>query len=82
MHEQFPHVNLRVEHDKFCDYWHGKAGRDATKVDWVATWRNWIRTAADRAPTTQLNGHVVSAVERKAQDIDRIVSKLTGEDRE
>jgi hypothetical protein len=27
----------------FRDYWHGKAGSDARKVDWLATWRNWIR---------------------------------------
>lgn len=31
------------EVDKFRDYWHGKAGQAARKVDWIATWRNWIR---------------------------------------
>lgn len=49
MRDQFPEVNLRHEHEKFCDYWHAKSGQDATKRDWVATWRNWIRTAAERA---------------------------------
>jgi len=29
----------------FADYWHGKAGADARKADWEATWRNWIRRA-------------------------------------
>jgi uncharacterized protein YdaU (DUF1376 family) len=31
---------------KFRDYWTAKAGRDATKLDWFATWRNWCRNAS------------------------------------
>lgn len=27
----------------FADYWHAKAGQGATKIDWLATWRNWLR---------------------------------------
>jgi hypothetical protein len=30
----------------FRDYWLGKAGQNGTKVDWFATWRNWIRRVA------------------------------------
>ena len=33
----------------FVDYWLGKAGKDATKVDWLATWRNWIKRDAEGA---------------------------------
>lgn len=44
-----PHVDQRAEHAKFCDYWHAKAGKDAVKVDWDATWRNWIRRAGNDA---------------------------------
>lgn len=43
--------NPRMEHEKFCDYWGAKGGADARKVDWVKTWRNWMRTAADRRGT-------------------------------
>lgn len=28
---------------KFADYWHGKPGKAGTKLDWPATWRNWVR---------------------------------------
>lgn len=28
---------------KFRDYWVAKTGKDATKADWLATFRNWIR---------------------------------------
>lgn len=41
--------NPRVEHEKFCDYWGAKGGADARKVDWVKTWRNWMRNAAERS---------------------------------
>lgn len=40
---------LRAEGAKFADYWHAKAGKDATKVDWPATWRNWIRNVRTAA---------------------------------
>ena len=47
--ENCPHVDGRTEHAKFCDYWRGKPGKDGRKVDWVATWRNWMRTAEERS---------------------------------
>lgn len=38
---------------KFADYWHSKPGKAGTKLDWFATWRNWVRE--EKAPRT--NGH-------------------------
>lgn len=43
-----PSVNVGIEAEKFRDYWHGKAGKDGRKADWPATWRNWVRRAAER----------------------------------
>jgi hypothetical protein len=51
MREQFPHVDLRAEHAKFTDYWSDQPGTKGRKVDWNGTWRNWIRRAAEKAPT-------------------------------
>lgn len=36
----------QTELAKFRDYWTAKAGKDATKLDWQATWRNWVRNAS------------------------------------
>lgn len=36
---------VRLEAAKFADFWAAKSGKDATKVDWLATWRNWCRNA-------------------------------------
>lgn len=33
--------------DEFRDYWVSKT-RDATKLDWSATWRNWVRRAGKK----------------------------------
>lgn len=39
--------------EDFMDYWRGKSGRDATKLDWVATWRRWMRKAQVDAERVQ-----------------------------
>lgn len=47
------HINdllARREYPKFLDYWRAKSGQAATKLDWSATWRNWLRTAVERQP--------------------------------
>ncbi|WP_160119898.1 hypothetical protein [Rhodovarius lipocyclicus] len=36
--------------ENFRDYWHAKAGKDAAKLDWPATWRGWCRRDAERQP--------------------------------
>jgi len=33
--------------ERFKDYWIAKPGKDGTKLDWEATWRNWIRREKD-----------------------------------
>jgi len=38
-----PHVDGRVETEQFRDYWQARSGKDATKLDWPATWRTWMR---------------------------------------
>lgn len=38
------------EHKRFRDYWRAKPGKDGTKLDWFATWRNWMRKAAQDGP--------------------------------
>lgn len=67
---------------KFRDYWTGKAGASAVKLDWEATWRNWVRTAAERrAPARagpggrpfRTNGWLKTA-EESQRDADRAAS--------
>jgi len=38
-----PDLNPRKVFDSFKDYWVAKAGASGVKLDWTATWRNWVR---------------------------------------
>lgn len=66
MQQECPQVDLEMEHRKFTDYWLAKAGRDAVKLDWEATWRNWIRNARPSAQRQQ---------DRRQQHTDDIFSR-------
>lgn len=37
-----------TEGASFADFWRSKPGRDALKLDWPATWRNWVRNSRRR----------------------------------
>lgn len=41
---------INLESEKFKNYWTAKSGSGATKLDWPATWRNWVLTAQSRMP--------------------------------
>lgn len=43
--QERPDLNVDREAASFADHWHAKAGADGVKLDWEATWRNWIRRA-------------------------------------
>jgi hypothetical protein len=38
-----PELNPVQTFDKFKDYWIAQAGQKGVKLDWFATWRNWVR---------------------------------------
>lgn len=44
-----PNVDGRRETEKFINHWRAKTGAQATKLDWVLTWRNWLLTAQQDA---------------------------------
>jgi uncharacterized protein YdaU (DUF1376 family) len=42
--EQRPELNPAKTFDQFKDYWTSVAGQKGVKLDWFATWRNWVRS--------------------------------------
>lgn len=38
-----PDLELKSTADLFLDYWTSKPGKDGVRLDWAATWRNWVR---------------------------------------
>lgn len=53
--EGWPEATIRLQADTFADFWRSKAGKDAAKLDWEATWRNWMRKVPKTAQ--RFNGH-------------------------
>jgi len=45
-----PTVDGQRETLKFINYYQALAGTKGVKLDWPATWRNWMLNAAGRAP--------------------------------
>ena len=56
-----PNVDLRREHAKFVDYWTDQPGSKGVRVSWNGTWCNWMRKAAEQAP---------SGISRRQQETD------------
>jgi hypothetical protein len=54
--DRVPHVDGRTETEKFVNFWRAKTGKDATKLDWPATWRNWMLNAKSSTPLRALPG--------------------------
>ncbi len=48
--QKCPSVDLSTETEQFCDHHRGKGSR---QVDWVATWRTWMRKAEQFAQERQ-----------------------------
>ncbi|MBA6043854.1 hypothetical protein [Pseudomonas lactis] len=44
--ERTPGVSLTNETEKFVNHWRGNG---QTKLDWIATWRNWLLKAQEYA---------------------------------
>ena len=42
-HESRPDLDIDLVSDAFRDYWIAKAGTGGVKLDWDATFRNWVR---------------------------------------
>lgn len=44
-----PDVNVDIATEKFINHWTSASGSNASKRDWVATWRNWMLSDQERA---------------------------------
>jgi uncharacterized protein YdaU (DUF1376 family) len=45
-----PDLNIRQVAEQFKDYWIAQAGQKGVKLDWSATWRNWVRNSKAAKP--------------------------------
>jgi hypothetical protein len=41
--QERPDIDVRLVAEQFKDYWVAQPGQKGVKLDWDATWRNWVR---------------------------------------
>jgi uncharacterized protein YdaU (DUF1376 family) len=52
--QERPDLNPQTIFAQFSDYWSSLPGSKGVRLDWTATWRNWVRN--QKQPTAKLSG--------------------------
>jgi uncharacterized protein YdaU (DUF1376 family) len=60
-HSERPDLDAQDMASRFRDYWCAVAGEKGRKVDWDATWRNWVRNEKARQIPAQVGTHLGNA---------------------
>lgn len=71
---------LDRELERFRDYWAGVSGQRGRKLDWDATWRNWLRNAEDRKPRQQSFGQPRTAGSLTEDDWEAMLTEAERRD--
>jgi uncharacterized protein YdaU (DUF1376 family) len=56
--QERPDLDVRHVAEQFKDYWVAQAGQKGVKLDWDATWRNWVRNTKAVKPNPYDVGRV------------------------
>lgn len=72
---------VRLEAAKFADFWHAKTGKDATKADWQATWRNWCRNARASPGSSAAIPLRTTATDRRVATIEALTGRNRSHER-
>ena len=59
-HNRCPGVDVVLQHERFVNHWRTTT-RNATKLDWDVTWRNWMLEEFDRLPPSRKGTPVTAA---------------------
>lgn len=73
-----PEIDPDGEAEKFADHWHAKAGKDARKTDWLATWRNWLRSDFPKAMKARAGPQPQQPVGKQMQGLMALEAMKSG----
>jgi hypothetical protein len=77
--DERPRLNADRVFARFRDYWIAQPGAKGRKLDWSATWRNWVRNENEGGSnaTRQQSGEYrkLSLAERAQQDLERLEAR-------
>lgn len=74
--DEVPTVDVDAATRAFVDYWRAESGTKATKVDWTAAWRNWLRRDQTNPRTITTRE---SSLDRVARQHAETAAQLRGE---
>jgi biotin operon repressor len=78
--EERPDLNPSAVFDGFRDYWIGIAGAKGVKLDWLATWRNWVRNQKTNQMKVQNNGYEQKDTRSRAQKVSDKLDEIAKKD--
>jgi len=76
--ETRPELHPTKTFDQFKDYWTSVAGQKGVKLDWFATWRNWVRST--NAPK-QNPADIVRLTVPPSNEPDAALEKIKADDK-
>lgn len=75
--QSFPKLDIDYECDTFTDYW---IGCGKPKLDWRATWRNWMRRSAKSSPPSGGFRRAHGSVDENRRRIDAALARRPAHD--
>jgi len=76
--QERPELDVRKVADQFKDYWIAQPGQKGTKLDWEATWRNWVRNTKAPKPNFADIGRITVA---PSNEPDPALEKIKQDDK-
>ena len=76
--QERPDLDVRQVAEQFKDYWVAQAGQKGVKLDWDATWRNWIRNTKAVKPNPYDVGRLTVASKNEP---DPALEKIKADDK-
>ena len=76
-----PDLDITKTIESFIDYWIAKTGQAATKLDWDATFRNWVRKENGNQKTRSGNSSRAireNSTDRRAREADEHRARILG----
>ncbi|MCP3947330.1 DUF1376 domain-containing protein [Herbaspirillum sp.] len=78
--EGWPEGSIQEQANRFRDYWVSVPGQKATKLDWKATWRNWLRNAGKPRLVTEKR-HENRSGEKSRDRVSAFIAGARGDPR-
>ena len=75
--QERPDLDVRQAAEQFKDYWVAQAGQKGVKLDWDATWRNWVRNTKAAKPNPYDVGRLTVASKNEP---DPALEKIKADD--